>query len=101
MSEQKQNADTISDTNGFIEWRVEGDLLKKFKSASHDTVFHSPRFKTTDGTIWRIKFYPYGCESRKHCDIYLQCMTLNGTKQRIGANYSFNILSNWVGIITV
>eukprot|EP01083_Nonionella_stella_P115223 341394_1 len=85
MAEQKQN------TNGFIEWKITGNLLEQFKNAKHDQKFVSPQFETIDGTIWRILFYPHGNTSPDDCSIYLECVELNASKQRMGVCYSFNI----------
>eukprot|EP01083_Nonionella_stella_P163980 541404_1 len=85
MTEQKQN------TNGFIEWKVAGNLLEQFKNATHKDVFYSPPFETINGTIWRIQFCPRGWVSPDYCSIYLECVNLNASKQRMGVCYSFNI----------
>eukprot|EP01083_Nonionella_stella_P179460 637252_1 len=86
MAEQKQN------TNGFIQWKVTGNLLEQFKNAKHKQVFHSPQFETIDGTVWRICFDPHGWQSSDDCSIYLQCVKLNGAKQRMGVCCSFDIM---------
>eukprot|EP01083_Nonionella_stella_P207029 752484_1 len=86
MTEQKQN------TNGFIEWKVTGSLLHRFKNATYCQKFRSPKFETTDGTIWRILFYPHGDRSPDDCSIFLQCVKLNEATQPIGVNYSFDIM---------
>eukprot|EP01083_Nonionella_stella_P278234 946117_1 len=85
MAEQKQN------TNGFIEWKVTGDLLQQFKDAKRKQEFYSPQFTTNDGNIWRIQFCPHGYESPDYCSIFLECVKLSGNKTQIGVNYSFNI----------
>eukprot|EP01083_Nonionella_stella_P278232 946114_1 len=85
MAEQKQN------TNGFIEWKVTGNLLEQFKNAKQKQVFQSPQFETADGTTWRIRFHPHGNTSPDDCAIYLQCVKLNGSNQRMGVCYSFSI----------
>eukprot|EP01083_Nonionella_stella_P312728 1119598_1 len=91
MREEKQI------TTGLMEWQVTGDLLQQFKDANHKEAFYSPQFTTTDGTIWRIQFYPCGTKSPEDCSIYLECVKLNGAKPHISVNYSFNILElDWV-----
>eukprot|EP01083_Nonionella_stella_P272870 925532_1 len=90
LTEQKQNA------NGFVEWKVTGNLLQQFKNAKHKQVFYSPPFETIDGTIWRIIFYPRGNQSPDDCSIYLECVELNALNPRMGVSYSFNIAElNW------
>eukprot|EP01083_Nonionella_stella_P044471 119725_1 len=86
MAEQKQN------TNGLIEWKVTGNLLEQFQNAKHKQKFESPAFETIDGTIWRIWFCPSSDISPDHCSIYLQCVKLNGAKQRMGVCCSFDIM---------
>eukprot|EP01083_Nonionella_stella_P013553 38157_1 len=90
MAEEKQ-----STTIGFIDWRVTGNLLQQFKDAKHKDSFYSPQFKTVDGTLWRIQFYPHGNKSQENCSICLECIKLNADKPRIGVNFSFNI-DDWV-----
>eukprot|EP01083_Nonionella_stella_P160659 525430_1 len=85
MAEQKQN------TNGFIEWKVTGNLLKQFKNAKHKQKFQSPQFETIDGTVWRICFYPHGRQSPDDCSIRLQCVKLNSPNKPMGVCFSFNI----------
>eukprot|EP01083_Nonionella_stella_P249902 863614_1 len=85
MSEKKQN------NNGCIEWKVTGNLLQQFKNAKFKQAFYSPRFKTNDGTIWRIQFYPSGYVSEYKCSIYLTCVKLNDYAKEIGVNFSFSI----------
>eukprot|EP01083_Nonionella_stella_P067898 179886_1 len=86
MAEQKQNT-----KYGFIEWKVNGNLMEKFKNAKHKQVFYSPQFETIDGTIWRICFYPHGRQSPDDCSIRLQCVKLNSPNKPMGVCYSFNI----------
>eukprot|EP01083_Nonionella_stella_P025031 68951_1 len=89
MAEEKQNC---QNKNGFIEWKVNSDLMLQFKNAKHKQRFYSPQFKTVDGGIWRILFYPRGNKSSSQFSIYVQCVKLSAKKRRIGVNYSFNIL---------
>eukprot|EP01083_Nonionella_stella_P045991 123189_1 len=89
MTEQKQNTDAMSET-GVTEWKVTGELLRKFKAENRHQELSSSPFKTIDGTIWpwaiSIHLDPYFSSS-----VYLQCVTLNDNKHGIGVNYSFNI----------
>eukprot|EP01083_Nonionella_stella_P224171 798200_1 len=85
MAEQKQN------TNGFLEWKVTGNLLEQFKNAKHKQLFQSPQFETIDGAVWRIKSEPHSEESPDDCAIYLECVKLNASKQPLGVCFSFNI----------
>eukprot|EP01083_Nonionella_stella_P136095 413944_1 len=87
--EQKQH--NALSGQGVFKWEVTGDLLTQFKNAKHKQKFYSPPFKTIDGTIWKIRFYPRGDQSPEYCKIYLKCDTLCANKARIGVNYSFNI----------
>eukprot|EP01083_Nonionella_stella_P054260 143299_1 len=91
MAEEKENK------NGLIEWKVTGNLLSQFKNAKHKESFESPQFKTIDGTTWRIVIYPHGVSLPDHCFIALECVQLNHNKQRIGVNYSFNVMEmDWI-----
>eukprot|EP01083_Nonionella_stella_P074700 202746_1 len=83
MAEQKQN--------GFIEWKITGNLLEQFKNAKHKQVFKSPQFETIDGSIWKIRFYPHGDTSPDGCDIFLECVKLNVSKQQMSVCYSFSV----------
>eukprot|EP01083_Nonionella_stella_P033316 91200_1 len=82
----------VQNRNGFIEWRVNANLLQQFKLAKHKQEFLSPQFGTIDGSIWRINFYPRGDQSPDECSIFVECVQLNGDKQCIGINFSFNIV---------
>eukprot|EP01083_Nonionella_stella_P272868 925530_1 len=91
MAEEKENK------NGLIEWKVTGNLLSQFKNAKHKESFESPQFKTIDGTTWRIVIYPRGNNSPDHCGIGLGCVQLSDNKQRIGVNFSFNVVEvDWI-----
>eukprot|EP01083_Nonionella_stella_P061460 160174_1 len=95
MAEEKENK------NGLIEWKMTGNLLSQFKSAKHNESFESPQFKTIDGTTWRIRVYPHGdgddLQLPDHCEIDLQCVQLHHNKQRIGVNFSFNVMElDWI-----
>eukprot|EP01083_Nonionella_stella_P019801 54943_1 len=90
-SEQRPNITLITlPEQGILNWKVTGDLLQEFQGAQHKQEFVSPEFTTTDGTIWRIQFYPRG-KTSEHCSIFLQSLTLAPNKERIGVNYSLNI----------
>eukprot|EP01083_Nonionella_stella_P098372 276582_1 len=86
MAEEKQSE------FGFIQWEITGNLLQQFKDAEHKQAFYSPQFRTISETIWRIIFYPRGDTSPEDCSIYLECVKLNDKKQRIGVNYSLDIM---------
>eukprot|EP01083_Nonionella_stella_P267616 904091_1 len=86
MAEEKRNL------NGMFEWKANGHVVEQFKKSKHKEVFKSPDFQTSDGTIWRIHFWPHGNKSPDDCSIYLVCVKLNVTKQQIGVNLSLNIL---------
>eukprot|EP01083_Nonionella_stella_P170604 580948_1 len=95
MAEQKQQnfvPHQNQNTNGVIEWKVNGNLLQQFKDATHNQQFQSPPFETMDGTTWRVLFYPHGKPTPDECSIHLQCVKLNDKKKQIGVNYSFNII---------
>eukprot|EP01083_Nonionella_stella_P136096 413947_1 len=91
LEEETLKAGITQSEHGFIQWKITGYLLKQFKNAKHKQKFYSPPFKTIDGTIWKIRFYPRGDQSPEYCKIYLKCDTLCANKARIGVNYSFNI----------
>eukprot|EP01083_Nonionella_stella_P061463 160180_1 len=91
MAEEKENK------NGLIEWRVTGNLLHQFKNAKQKQRFDSPQFQTIDGTTWRIGIYPRVYHSPDHCVIVLECVQLSHNKQRIGINFSFNVMElDWI-----
>eukprot|EP01083_Nonionella_stella_P281037 956253_1 len=88
---------TVSAENGLIQWKISGNLLQQFKNAASSFEFHLPSFKTIDGTIWRLQFYPHSTTSPEYCSIYLQCVKLSAKKQQIGMNYSLCIRElDWV-----
>eukprot|EP01084_Bolivina_argentea_P305043 526926_1 len=43
-----------------IKWVVKDELLQRIKSATNMQKFYSPFFRSNDGSVWRIKFYPNG-----------------------------------------
>eukprot|EP01083_Nonionella_stella_P125467 379517_1 len=91
MAEEKHN---YQNKNGFIEWKINRNLMHQFKNANDRQMFHSPQFKTIDGTIWRIRFYPYNKAyiSSGECTLCVECVKLSAKKRRIGVNFSFNIM---------
>eukprot|EP01084_Bolivina_argentea_P006568 12458_1 len=81
-----------------IEWVVNDELLQQFKSASNKQEFYSPFFRSNDGTLWRIQFYPNGnTESAKdNCSIFLESVKLASHKKQIGVNYLLEVAEvNW------
>eukprot|EP01083_Nonionella_stella_P058656 153620_1 len=96
-SKQKIDTKTKLPETGVLQWNITGDLLRQFKNAKHKEEFVSPDFKTEDGTIWRVQFYPRGKTSSEQCSVFLLCATLSANKARIGVNYSFNIIDDiWI-----
>eukprot|EP01083_Nonionella_stella_P109945 321255_1 len=91
-SSDEQTQNIKQSAQGSIQWKVTGDLLNQFKSAKHKQFFYSEKFKTIDGTNWKIKIYPQSTASTEGCSIFLQCVTFCVNKTRIGVNYSFNIV---------
>eukprot|EP01083_Nonionella_stella_P054259 143294_1 len=92
-----QEEEEKANENGLIEWRVTGNLLHQFKNAKQKQRFDSPQFRTIDGTTWRIYIYPRGRYSPDHCGIGLGCVQLSDNKQRIGVNFSFNVVEvDWI-----
>eukprot|EP01083_Nonionella_stella_P267615 904090_1 len=86
MAEEKRNL------NGMFEWKANGHVVEQFKKSKHKEVFKSPDFQTSDGTIWRIHFWPHGNKSPDDCSIFLICVKLNATKQQIAVNLSLKIM---------
>eukprot|EP01083_Nonionella_stella_P110996 325268_1 len=91
--EQKQS---IERNDGCMEWKVIANLLqlcklKHFRNAKPKQPIYSPKFKTIDGSVWRMVFYPRGDTSRDECSIHLECVELAANKASIGVNYSLNI----------
>eukprot|EP01083_Nonionella_stella_P170359 579582_1 len=77
--------------NGRMEWRVTGDVFQQFKDAIVHQKCVSSKFKTNDGSVWRIRFYPRGDALYSDCSIYLDCVALGANRSHIGVNYSFHI----------
>eukprot|EP01084_Bolivina_argentea_P282643 483858_1 len=79
---------------GFLEWNIDGESMKQFKSAEKGKQFRSPSFKSLDGTVWRIKFMPNG--RKNYCCIALQLIKLSSNKFKIGVNYFLEVMEvNW------
>eukprot|EP01083_Nonionella_stella_P195174 719209_1 len=95
MAEQKQQTFNIHqrpNSNGFIEWKVTGDLLQQFKDAKHHNL--QPLMELFKH---EILFYPRGDTSPDYCSIYLQCVKMSGNKTQIGVNFSLDIAEvDWV-----
>eukprot|EP01083_Nonionella_stella_P066565 175374_1 len=91
--EQKQS---IERNDGCMEWKVIANLLqlcklKHFRNAKPKQPIYSPKFKTIDGSVWRMVFYPRGDTSRDECSIHLECVELAANKASTGVNYSLDI----------
>eukprot|EP01083_Nonionella_stella_P009093 26347_1 len=71
-----QNQNLTRSKQGYIEWKITGDLLQQVKNATQGQEFISPGFETIDGMKWRIMLRPLqngpnlpGCS--------LKCVTLS------------------------
>eukprot|EP01083_Nonionella_stella_P278775 948079_1 len=62
--------------NGLIQWKISGNIMQQFKNAVSSVEFHLPSFKTIDGTIWRLQFYPHSTASHEYCSIQCRMLVL-------------------------
>eukprot|EP01083_Nonionella_stella_P171115 583754_1 len=53
-----QNQNLTRSKQGYVEWKIIGDLLQQVKNATQGQEFISPEFETIDGTKWRIVLRP-------------------------------------------
>eukprot|EP01083_Nonionella_stella_P181122 647786_1 len=87
-----QNRNLTRSKQGYIEWKITGDLLQQVKNATQGQEFISPEFETIDGTKWRIVLRPLqnGMSNTPGCS--LKCVTLGANKAKIAVNFLFNIM---------
>eukprot|EP01083_Nonionella_stella_P024699 68095_1 len=87
-----QNRNLTRSKQGYIEWKITGDLLQQVKNATQGQEFISPEFETIDGAKWQIILRPLknGWMIQPGC--ILKCVTLSANKAKIGDNFLFNIM---------
>eukprot|EP01083_Nonionella_stella_P218107 782428_1 len=87
-----QNQNLTRSKQGYIEWKITGDLLQQVKNATQGQEFISPEFETIDGTKWRIVLRPLknGITDPPGCS--LKCVTLSANKAKICANVYLNVV---------
>eukprot|EP01083_Nonionella_stella_P110149 322123_1 len=89
-----QNQNLTRSKQGYIEWKITGDLLQQVKNATQGQKFISPEFEfeTINGTKWSIVLQPLSNGRGLFPGCALKCVTLSANKAKICANVYLNVV---------